>query len=50
VTREETESLAERKQRAKERCGGGRWLGVVPCQIFPWSQYEGEVQTDHRER
>lgn len=50
MTREETGSLTERKQRDRESCGGGHWLGVVPCQIFPWSQYEGEEQTDYRPR
>jgi hypothetical protein len=50
MTREETGSLAERKQRARGRCGGGRWSGVIPCQIFPWTQYDGEVQTGHRPR
>ena len=38
------------KQRAREQRGGGRWLEVAPCQIFPWSQYESQVQTDHRPR
>jgi len=38
------------KQRARERYGGGHWLEVAPCQIFLWSHYEGEVQTDHKPR